>query len=234
MAIELVVFDMAGTTINDEDGVGRCLRAALAEDGLQVTIEDSNSVMGIPKPEAIRLLINRSDFPDLLLPRADVIHDRFVERMIDFYRTDPSVREIPGATDMFRLLREAGIKVALDTGFGRKIVDTLLERLGWDEQTLDATITSDEVPRGRPYPDMINALCDRLGVAEPSSVAKVGDTPSDLEQGTASGCSVVVGVTWGTHTREQLAAHPHTHIIDRFAELPGLLGLRTVNGSGVA
>jgi phosphoglycolate phosphatase-like HAD superfamily hydrolase len=50
MQIELVVFDMAGTTINDDDGVNRCVRAALEQVGVAATREAVNQVMGIPKP----------------------------------------------------------------------------------------------------------------------------------------------------------------------------------------
>jgi phosphoglycolate phosphatase-like HAD superfamily hydrolase len=61
------------------------------------------------------------------------------------------------------------------------------------------------------------------GVADPKEVAKVGDTPSDLEEGTSAGCGLVIGVTNGTHRREQLAAYPHTHLIGSLKELPALV-----------
>ena len=48
--IELVIFDMAGTTINDDDSVNRCVRAALENVGVTVTPAEVNRVMGIPKP----------------------------------------------------------------------------------------------------------------------------------------------------------------------------------------
>ena len=61
MSIELVVFDMAGTTVNDEDSVSRCVQGALAADrDVTVTVADVNRVMGIPKPEALRILISES------------------------------------------------------------------------------------------------------------------------------------------------------------------------------
>ena len=59
--------------------------------------------------------------------------------------------------------------------------------------------------------------------ADPAAVAKIGDTPSDLGEGNAAGCGLVIGVTNGTHTREQMAAHPHTHLIASLAELPALV-----------
>jgi phosphonatase-like hydrolase len=225
MQIELVVCDMAGTTINDDDGVNRCVRAALAEAGVLVTRDAVNQVMGIPKPQALRHLIENSPRRDLLA-QLDAIHADFVARMIHFYRSDPSVHEIAGAGEALGRLRAAGVKVALDTGFTRDIADVVLGRLGWnDGELLDITVTSDEVPRGRPHPDMILKAMRDLGVTDPKRVAKVGDTPADLQEGSAAGCGLIVGVTGGSHTAEQLAPFPHTHLLGTVAELPKLLGL---------
>jgi phosphonatase-like hydrolase len=131
---------------------------------------------------------------------------------------------MPGAAECFGRLKAAGIRIALDTGFSRDIVDTILARLGWDlPGVLDATVASDEVARGRPHPDLLLEAMRRTGVAAARCVAKVGDTPSDLQEGTTAGCGLVVGVTNGTHTRAQLASHPHTHLIASLADLPTLV-----------
>jgi phosphonatase-like hydrolase len=222
MPIELVVFDMAGTTVHDGDAVNRCLRAALAGAGLTVDREAVNAVMGLPKPEAIRRLVGASALAD----RVAAIHDDFVERMCRHYRTDPDVREVPGATATFGRLRRAGVRVALDTGFSRDIARLIIDRLGWGgaSPVIDASVTSDEVPRGRPFPDLIHRLMQQCGVSDAARVAKVGDTPADLVEGQAAGCGMVVGVTSGSHTREELARYPHTHLIASVADLPALLG----------
>ncbi len=225
MNIDLVVFDMAGTTVNDEDGVNRSVREALAEVGLAVTPEAVNEVMGIPKPLALRHLVESGGRQDLVA-RLDAIYTDFVARMIRFYQTDLSVREIAGASDVFRRLRGAGIKVALDTGFSRDIAQVILDRLGWsDRKLVDITVTSDEVPRGRPHADMIVKAMRELGITDAGRVAKVGDTPSDLQEGTAAGCGLVIGVTAGSHTAAQLEPFEHTHLIGTVAELPKLLGI---------
>jgi phosphonatase-like hydrolase len=224
--IELVVFDMAGTTIHDEDSVNRCLRDALGAAGLAVTPAEVNSVMGIRKPDAIAILVERSGRLGELGDRLAAIHRDFVARSIAFYQGDPTVHEIPGATRVFELLKRAGIGVALNTGFDRTITDVILDRLDWSRTTfIDSTISSDEVARGRPYPDMILELMGRMGVRDPRRVAKVGDTPADLEEGRSAGCGLIVGVTRGTHSREELERYPHTHLIETVAELPDLLGL---------
>ena len=100
----------------------------------------------------------------------------------------------------------------------------LFDRLGWHD-LIDASITSDEVPRGRPHPDMLGALMARTGVADPRRVAKVGDTPVDLEEGFNAGCGLNVGVTTGGNPHSVLERYPHTHILASVAELPRLLGL---------
>jgi phosphonatase-like hydrolase len=221
--IELVVFDMAGTTVQDGDAVKASFRAALSGAGIEVDPASVQAVMGLAKPEAIRLLLAGTgrQFSDA---DADAIHEDFVRRMREHYALDPSVCEVPGAAAAFAALRRAGIKVALNTGFSRTISATVLSRLGWNAPAvIDADVASDEVPRGRPHTDMIRFLMARLGITDPRRVAKVGDTKADLEEGTNAGCGLVIGVTSGTFTREQLQAYTHTHILDSVADVPGLL-----------
>jgi phosphonatase-like hydrolase len=221
--IELVVFDLAGTTVHDGDAVNASFRAALAARGIDADPAAVKTVMGLPKPEAIRALLERHREP----PSAETInaiHEDFTRRMRDYYATDPEVREVPGAAAAFAELRRAGVKVALNTGFFRPITEVLLARLGWHcPAVIDADVTSDEVPRGRPHPDMIRHLMARLGVEDARRVAKVGDTRADLEEGTNAGCAFVIGVTTGSFTREQLRACPHTHLLASVAEVPALL-----------
>lgn len=224
MDVRLVVFDIAGTTVEDPDGVGGCLKAALDAAGVPWDAEAVNAIMGIPKPVAIRVLMEQAG-QSVEPERVEAIHRDFQSRMIAYYQESPLVRETPGASDTFRVLRENGVKVALDTGFDRTIVDVLLTRLGWDAELVDATVTSDEVAHGRPHPDLVYRAMDLAGVSDPKRVAKVGDTPSDLQEGSAAGCGLVVGVTSGTHRAAQLEPHPHTHLVESVRDVPALLGL---------
>jgi phosphonatase-like hydrolase len=181
--------------------------------------------MGLAKPEAIRILLTAAG-QDATEPRVQRIHDNFTRRMCHFYATDSSVREIPGTATVFGALRHSGIKIALNTGFSRDVGAVLLARLRWQAPgVIDACVTSDEVPRGRPHPDMIRLLMTRLDIHDPKHVAKVGDTPVDLEEGNNAGCGLVIGVTSGSHTREQLQVFPHSHIADSVVDVPVLLGL---------
>ncbi len=226
MPIELVVFDMAGTTVCGADAVTGAFRDALGSVGLEVDARTIATVMGLAKPVAIRTLLEQAvSRPNEPLDRAvSRAHHHFVRRLVEFYRSSADVRECDGASTVFRLLHDAGIKVSLDTGFSRDIVSVILDRLSWQRDGLiDATVASDEVSRGRPFPDLIERAMTLTGIEDVRRVAKVGDTPADLQQGSAAGCGAVVGITGGTHTREELRRHPHTHLIDSLRELPPLV-----------
>lgn len=225
MKIELVVFDMAGTTVRDDDAVNTCLRDALGAGAVAVTRSEVNSVMGIPKPMAIRTLLERqSNGRSVSTTRIDEIHGDFLRRMIVHYQTSSTVEPMPHTIQVFEELRRAGVRVALDTGFSRVIVDTILTRLGWKASgVVDATVASDEVRRGRPHADLAVRAMALAGVTHPRAVAKVGDTPADLLEGSAAQCGLVVGVTNGSHTADELRPHPHTHLLPDLSDLPRLV-----------
>ena len=228
MAIKLVVFDMAGTTVKDFDNVHEAIQEALSNHDIFVTRDEVNEVMGLPKPIAIEILLknelNESQVNDALI---HTIYDEFVNLMVTFYRTDPMVQEKNGASELFDLLKKNHIHVALDTGFSRVIADTIIDRLKWkDRHLIDFSITSDEVQNGRPFPDMIMQAMKSFGITESHEVAKVGDTSSDMEEGTTAGCKYVIGVSSGAYTRQELLKTPHTHLIEELSEIPAILGIR--------
>jgi phosphoglycolate phosphatase-like HAD superfamily hydrolase len=80
------------------------------------------------------------------------------------------------------------------------------------------------VKRGRPYPDLIRRAMALTGVNNSQAVVKVGDTPADIAQGLAAQCGLVVGVTYGTHRREELEGSGAV-MIDRLGDLLPLLGV---------
>jgi phosphonatase-like hydrolase len=180
--------------------------------------------MGIPKPDAIKQLLEEKKYQLITGELIDSIHQSFVAKMVDFYKTDLQVSEKEGVSTTFKKLKEAGIKVAIDTGFDRIITNVVLERMGWVKKNLiDVSVTSDEVERGRPFPDLIYKVMELTGVTDAKLIAKVGDTASDLHEGTSAGCGFVIGITSGAFTREQLEWEPHTHLIDHIPEILNVL-----------
>ncbi|MDP5168669.1 MAG: HAD hydrolase-like protein [Bacteroidia bacterium] len=217
MTPELIIFDMAGTTVRDDRFVHETLAMAMQTIGIQPSYADLNDVMGLPKPVAIAHLLSKSGeaaTPELV----NSLYEVFLGNMLAFYRNDERVQEIPGTTALFHRLKAAGILIATDTGFSRDIADVIIDRLGWRE-LLDASICSDEVSAGRPSPEMGFELMKQLGVTDPARVLKTGDTASDIQMGKALGCGWTVGVTSGSLTHEELMQENPTAVIGSVAEL---------------
>jgi len=220
--IQLVVFDIAGTTVRDKGNVADSFITAFREYGFEIPEEEVKKVMGFRKMDAIVLLLDKfapAQKDDEVL--IDKIHSRFIENMISFYMNDEELQPLPHAPEVFAHLKQQGIKVALNTGFTRAITDTILHRLRWDERNedIDRVICSDEVPQGRPHPDMIKTLVRELGIPSTAFVLKIGDTEVDVEEGRNAGCGKVVSVTTGAYTREQLEHYQPDAIIDDLLEL---------------
>ena len=129
---------------------------------------------------------------------------------------------MPGATGVFAELREMGVKVCLTTGFAPPTRDRIIDALRW-HTLVDLVLSPADAGRGRPSPDMILTAVLRLEIEAVDQVAIAGDTVSDLIAGTRAGAGVVAGVLTGAHGRDDLAAAPHTHIIDSVADLPAVL-----------
>ena len=129
---------------------------------------------------------------------------------------------IPGAEATFAFLRERGIKIAIDTGFDATIGGLIMQRLNWLGRLIDVAVFSTDVSLGRPAPYMIYRAMEQLGILDVHKVMKLGDSPSDLEEGYNAGCGEVIGVLSGAHTAETLGSYRHTRLLKSVAELPSL------------
>src|SRR5690349_21860037 len=131
--IELIVFDIAGTTIKDSGSVINAMMQALKKYGYSVPANEISLLMGYKKPQAIEILLNvyEKDSNKITLDLIDKIHSSFLEIMIDYYASTNDLVPAPGAEEVFASLKEKYIKVALNTGFSKVITDVIMDRLGW-------------------------------------------------------------------------------------------------------
>lgn len=225
MSIKLVVFDIAGTTVSDSGNINGFFRDAFSNAGMNVDAKDVDEVMGYRKKEAIEIIVKKykpgfEEDADFI----DAIHEDFTNQMVAFYENDAELSPLPFAEKVFRELHGKKIKVALNTGFTRAITTPILKRLGWDKASfIDEVICSDEVPQGRPHPYMIRKLMKKLNVSDSHDVVKVGDTMVDIQEGKNAGCWIVIGVTTGAYSRENLLKYQPDYVIDSLESLPSLI-----------
>ena len=223
--IQMVVFDMAGTTVDEGNVVYKTLQQVVNKYGgdfsLETVLEQGG---GKEKRQAIKDLLTTVVQKADLNQRVDMAFAEFKEALAAAY-ADLKVLPCPGTEALFAFLRQQGIRVVFNTGYNEATARSLLDKLTWTiGQDIDLLVTADMVNNSRPAPDMIVFAMKKLGIDDSGAVAKIGDTAIDIEEGRSAACGLLVGITTGAQTREQIAsALPH-YIIDDLSEFPSLLG----------
>lgn len=218
--IELVVFDVVGTTLRDSGQVAEAFRQTLAAHGVPLSAEELQPWRGAAKRRALAHFLERQ-FGTVTPDRIEEVHAEFCDRLRRRFEVDRPL-PIEGAGETFAWLRARGIRLAVTTGFDHAVADLLLGAIGWNPPAVDAVVCGDDVPHGRPAPYMIFRAMERTGVINVRRVVNVGDTVLDLESGWNAGVAQNIGVLSGAHLREQLLWAPHTHLLPSVADLPGL------------
>jgi len=226
MSIKLIVFDIAGTTVRDNQEVSQTFHHALKKHGYLIEIDNIDPLMGYEKNLAILTLLQTYEPDgDKITPElVKRIHTEFVQLMINHYKFSPDIEPLPNVEETFQALHQQGVQIAINTGFSKDIAEVVVGRLQWQEKGLiDHLIGSDEVPQGRPHPFMIEKLMVDSGITDPSAIAKVGDTEVDVREGQNANCRYVIGITTGIFTRQELEKYHPTHIIDDIREVLAII-----------
>ena len=217
--IKLVVFDMAGTTVDEDNVVYKTVRAAINAAGYQFSQDQVQEAgAGKEKSQAIRdvLALDGRPHPD---EEVAAIFDDFKRRLEAAYAA-LDVKEQPGASEAFSRLRQHGIKVVLNTGYDRATAEGLVAKIGWSVgKDIDGLVTASDVENGRPAPDMIWLAMRQTGVESSQAVAKIGDSAIDIEEGKHAGCGMTFGVTTGAQPESQLLTASPTHVVTSLGEM---------------
>ncbi|MGP3686291.1 phosphonatase-like hydrolase [Streptomyces sp. IBSNAI002] len=219
----LIVLDMAGTTVADGGLVERAFERAAERLGVEPGSADHaeklryvRDTMGESKISVFRHLFGTED----LARRANSAFEEAYGELVDGGLIAP----VAGARESIEKLRADGRTVVLTTGFARVTQDAILDALGWQDLADLTLCPADAGGRGRPYPDMVLAAFLRTGaVDDVRDTVVAGDTAYDMLSGRRSGAGIVAGVLTGAHDRAALTAHGATHVLGSVAELPRLL-----------
>jgi phosphonatase-like hydrolase len=217
--VKLIVFDMAGTVVNENNVVYKTLQQSINEAGINVTLEQVLAEgAGKEKSKAIKDIVS-TYAPGSDQSALDAIYQSFITKLEVAYK-NLDVTPVEGAENVFQQLRDNGVQVALNTGYKKETANQLIDKLEWVPKiTFDEMVTASDVKGTRPAPDMIFHAMELCRVTSAGDVVKVGDSIVDIEEGKNAGCGLTVGITTGAHTREQLhSAHPD-YIIDSLEEL---------------
>ena len=221
--IEMVVFDMAGTTVNEDNVVYKTLQQAINAEGFDFTLEQVlTEGAGKEKLQAIKSVLKvYGQVEDNLL--ANKVFQSFLV-MLELAYEIMEILPQKNALELFSGLREKRILVVLNTGYNAKTANSLIQKLGWIKGThFDGLVTASDVSQNRPQPDMILLAMKQFQITDSLKVVKVGDSTIDIEEGRNAGCSLNIGITTGAHTKKQLETVNPDFIIDDLIELLSLL-----------
>ena len=222
--IRLAVFDMAGTTVNEDNVVYKTVRKALARAGVEIPLDVVLEYgAGKEKYKAIEDILEQVAFPQNLKVTASGIYEDFKSLLKEAY-ANLEVLPYQGVEQLFKVLRSNNVKVVLNTGYDAKTAQTLIDKLGWKiGQDIDALITADDVLEGRPSSEMIDKAMELFGILDAEQVLKAGDSVIDIEEGKNANCGMTVGVLTGAHTRAQLEKAYPTLILEALEDLGEIL-----------
>jgi HAD superfamily hydrolase (TIGR01509 family) len=180
--IEAVVFDLDGVLIQTEE-LWDEVRAGLARDrGGRYGPEEQRAMMGMSSPEWSRYMHEHVGLPE---PPNEIAAE-VVERMAERYRDELPL--IEGALDAVERLA-ARWPLGVASSSNRELIDLVLELSGL-ERLFRATVSSEEVARGKPAPDVYLEACRRLDV-DPARAAAIEDSHAGIGSAHAAGMRVI-------------------------------------------
>ena len=180
--IHAVVFDLDGVIVDSEQ-VWDDVRVQLVRDaGLPFPPEATRAMMGMSSPEWSRYLVEQLGLPGT----PEQANDAVVGRMIERYAEGPPF--IPGALDAVRRIGERW-PLAIASSSNRELIDLVLDAAKL-HSLVRVAVSSEEVGRGKPAPDVYLETTRRLGV-EPARVAAVEDSHNGIRSAKAAGLRVI-------------------------------------------
>ncbi len=180
--ISAVIFDMDGVIADTEHVWDEVREVLVADWGGTYSPVAQQAMMGMSSVEWSQYMHDELG----LTQSPEEINAEVVRRMLERYRTDLPL--VDGAVDVVRELA-ASLPLAVASSSNRPLIDAVLESAGIAECFV-ATVSSEEVARGKPSPDVYLEAARRLGVAPVSCVA-VEDSANGIRAAAAAGMSVI-------------------------------------------
>jgi len=193
--IRLVVFDLAGTTI--DFGCNAPVAAfieAFARHGIAITPAEARAPMGLNKKDHVRALLalpavaeswRRRHGRDWDESDVDRVYQDFMPLQLQV--VDRHCEVIPGLLDCLAALRRQEIRIATTTGYFPEAAQRVYRLMREQGFVPDVCMGAGDAPAGRPAPYMIFRIMEKLRIEAVSAVLKVGDTVHDIEEGLNAG-----------------------------------------------
>jgi len=170
------IFDCDGVLVNNMEVHFRCHEKALLEEGVPTDKAEFFFLAGMTGREMI------GHFADKAGRTVDIekVYHRKAELFASFI---DRITTIECNLQILRALRGSGFPVAIASGSSHKSLDPVLQRYAI---VVDAVVTSEDVERGKPHPDLFLAAAERIGVA-PADCLVIEDSDVGIEAAQRAG-----------------------------------------------
>lgn len=177
-----VVFDLDGVLVDSENEWDRARREAAIEAGGRWRNEATRAMMGMSSTEWSAYMHDELSVP---LPPAD-INRAVIKRMTSIYRDRLPL--MPGAEAAIDRMAERWC-LGIASSSNREVIDLVLDLAGIRDR-FAATISSEEVARGKPAPDVYLEVANRLEIPPGNAVA-IEDSTNGIDSAKAAGMFVI-------------------------------------------
>jgi HAD superfamily hydrolase (TIGR01509 family) len=176
MALDAVIFDVDGTLVDTNRYHVEAWRRALRQGGFNIPADRIAPEVGKGGdnllPSLVGEIYNEQHGKEL----RDICKQEFLK-----IADDKRFELFPRVRDLLQILRERGIKTAIATSANQENFDAIQKNAGIDfSKEVDVIVTAGDVEQSKPYPDLVNAAVQKLGVS-PAQCVMIGDTPHDAE-----------------------------------------------------
>ena len=220
--ITMLVCDMAGTIIKENNIIYKAMANSLKMVGYSATEEQQKSWPGLEKKEVffkhIKNHYGKDVQPIVIMPIVDKAGDILKKELEKEYFENNNISLIDDdVLHLFENLRINGIKIALNTGYSRQMQHKIIKHFDLVNY-VDDFISSEEVRHGRPFPYMIHRIMERNHILNVKNVAKIGDTLNDIKEGRNAGCGLNIGVLSGKENKDRLSGYADI-VIDKITDI---------------
>jgi len=215
-SLRFVAFDLDGTLIDSAATIVANVIACWHACGFAEPDPDTvKRIIGLPWEESVRALLPGAGADEFGRIRA------YHEEVRQGVRTRPPRSEspFPGALETLARFEEDDYLIGLVTSRSTHRLSELLEKEGFGGKFV--TLKTADMGPGKPNPHLLIEAMDELGVAR-DRTAMIGDTTFDVLMARNAGASAV-GVSWGVHSVEDLAAAGAHRIAGAFGDLPAMV-----------
>lgn len=182
--IKGIVFDLDGTLVNTAKVLAEAWTKAFLAENINVDFNEIyKNTRGISSKEIIRKYRDNSNKEDM-----ERIKNKRREDFLSIIKVGSSIL-YPETAEVLSKLRAMGVKTAIGTGMSMDLLPSVIKMTGLNE-SVDAVVSSDDVDKGKPFPDIFLEAFKRIGVI-PTEGMVVGDSINDIVPGKKIGSVTV-------------------------------------------